>query len=70
MVLINYLPPKSAFGLLMALVVATLLLEPIMICPGRTGVFAPRCAARGRETQFKALPHPAGNYICIARSRR
>ena len=31
-VLINYLLPKSAFGLLMALVVATLLLNWIMIC--------------------------------------
>jgi L-asparagine transporter-like permease len=31
-VLINYLLPKEAFGLLMALVVATLLLNWIMIC--------------------------------------
>ncbi len=33
-VLINYLLPKEAFGLLMALVVATLLLNWIMICLG------------------------------------
>ncbi|SQB21390.1 phenylalanine transporter [Citrobacter koseri] len=31
-VLINYLLPQKAFGLLMALVVATLLLNWIMIC--------------------------------------
>ena len=62
-VLINYLLPKEAFGLLMALVVATLLLNWIMICR-RTCASARRCAAS--ETQFKALLYPAGNYLCIA----
>jgi phenylalanine-specific permease len=63
-VLINYLLPKEAFGLLMALVVATLLLNWIMICLAHLR-FARQCVARAR-TQFKALLYPAGNYICIA----
>lgn len=48
----------------MALVVATLLLNWIMIC----GASAFRAAMRrqGRETQFKALLYPFGNYLCIA----
>lgn len=44
-VLINYLLPQKAFGLLMALVVATLLLNWIMIC-WRICVFARRCDVR------------------------
>ena len=64
-VLINYLLPKSAFGLLMALVVATLLLNWIMICLAHLR-FRAAMRRKGRETQFKALLYPAGNYICIA----
>ena len=48
----------------MALVVATLLLNWIMICGAPA---LPRGdAPQGRETQFKALLYPAGNYLCIA----
>ena len=64
-VLINYLLPKEAFGLLMALVVATLLLNWIMICLAHLR-FRAAMRRKGRETQFKALLYPAGNYICIA----
>ena len=64
-VLINYLAPESAFGLLMALVVATLLLNWIMICLAHLR-FRAAMRRKGRETQFKALLYPAGNYLCIA----
>ncbi len=64
-VLINYLLPKEAFGLLMALVVATLLLNWIMICTAHLR-FRAAMRRKGRETQFKALLYPAGNYLCIA----
>ena len=64
-VLINYLAPESAFGLLMALVVATLLLNWIMICLAHLR-FRAAMRRKGRDTQFKALLYPAGNYLCIA----
>ncbi|WP_343529190.1 phenylalanine transporter [Yokenella regensburgei] len=64
-VLVNYVLPKEAFGLLMALVVVTLLLNWIMICMAHLKF---RCAMRrkGRESKFKALMSPASNYLCIA----
>ncbi|WP_312282791.1 phenylalanine transporter [Pseudescherichia sp.] len=64
-IVINYLLPKEAFGLLMALVVATLLLNWIMICLAHLK-FRAAMRRQGRVTQFKALHYPAGNYICIA----
>ncbi|MBD6166672.1 phenylalanine transporter [Salmonella enterica subsp. enterica serovar Enteritidis] len=64
-VLINYLLPQKAFSLLMALVVATLLLNWIMICLAHLR-FRAAMRRKGRETQFKALFYPAGNYLCIA----
>ena len=64
-VLINYLLPQKAFGLLMALVVATLLLNWIMICLAHLR-FRAAMRRQGRETQFKALLYPFGNYLCIA----
>lgn len=64
-VLLNYLLPHDAFSVLMALVVATLLLNWIMISLAHLKF---RCAMRrkGRETRFKALLYPFGNYLCIA----
>ncbi len=64
-VLLNYLLPHAAFSLLMALVVATLLLNWIMISLAHLKF---RAAMRrdGRETQFKALLYPFANYLCIA----
>ncbi len=64
-ILINYLLPKEAFGLLMALVVATLLLNWIMICLAHLK-FRAAMRRQGRETKFKALLYPASNYVCIA----
>ncbi|MEK0167709.1 phenylalanine transporter [Pseudescherichia vulneris] len=64
-IVINYLLPKEAFGLLMALVVATLLLNWIMICLAHLK-FRAAMRRQGRVTQLKALLYPAGNYICIA----
>lgn len=64
-IVVNYLLPKEAFGLLMALVVATLLLNWIMICLAHLK-FRAAMRRQGRDTQFKALLYPAGNYICIA----
>lgn len=55
----------KAFSLLMALVVATLLLNWIMICLAHLR-FRAAMRRKGRETQFKALFYPAGNYLCIA----
>lgn len=55
----------KAFGLLMALVVATLLLNWIMICLAHLR-FRAAMRRQGRETQFKALLYPFGNYLCIA----
>ncbi len=64
-VLINYVLPQKAFSLLMALVVATLLLNWIMICLAHLR-FRAAMRRKGRDTQFKALLYPAGNYLCIA----
>jgi phenylalanine-specific permease len=64
-VLVNYILPHEAFGLLMALVVATLLLNWVMICLAHLKF---RAAQRriGRVPKFRALWAPASNYICIA----
>ena len=64
-VLLNYLLPQKALGLLMALVVATLLLNWIMICLAHLKFRAAQ-RRKGRESKFKALLSPASNYICIA----
>ena len=64
-VLVNYLLPQKAFGLLMALVVATLLLNWVMICMAHLK-FRAAMRRKGREPKFKALWAPASNYICIA----
>lgn len=49
----------------MALVVATLLLNWIMICLAHLKFRAAQ-RRKGRESKFKALLSPASNYICIA----
>lgn len=64
-ILVNYLLPQEAFGLLMALVVATLLLNWLMICLAHLK-FRAAMRRKGRDTQFKALFYPASNYLCIA----
>ena len=64
-VLLNYVLPHDAFGLLMALVVATLLLNWIMISLAHLK-FRKSMRLQGKETRFKALIYPFGNYLCIA----
>jgi len=64
-VLVNYLLPHKAFGLLMALVVATLLLNWLMICMAHLKFRAAQ-RRKGREPKFRALFAPASNYLCIA----
>lgn len=63
-IVINYLLPQKAFGLLMALVVATLLLNWLMISLAHLK-FRAAMRRKGRDTRFRALWHPAGNYLCI-----
>lgn len=64
-VLLNYLLPHDAFSMLMALVVATLLLNWIMISLAHLK-FRSAMRHKGRDTRFKALLYPLGNYLCIA----
>ncbi|MBB1200270.1 phenylalanine transporter [Enterobacteriaceae bacterium 89] len=64
-VLVNYLLPHEAFSLLMALVVATLLLNWVMICLAHLK-FRNAQRRKGREPKFRALWAPASNYLCIA----
>ncbi|VCW48309.1 Phenylalanine-specific permease [Klebsiella pneumoniae] len=64
-VVLNYLLPHEALGLLMALVVATLLLNWIMICMAHLKFRAAQ-RRKGRESKFKALLAPASNcYIAF-----
>ena len=64
-VVINYVLPHDALGLLMALVVATLLLNWVMICLAHLKFRAAQ-RRKGREPKFRALFSPASNYLCIA----
>jgi phenylalanine-specific permease len=63
-VLVNYILPKEAFGLLMALVVATLLLNWIMISLAHLK-FRAAMRRKGRDPQFKALLYPSAT-ICAS----
>lgn len=63
-IVINYLVPQKAFSLLMALVVATLLLNWIMICLAHLK-FKAQMRRLGRDTWFKTPFYPLSNYLCI-----
>ncbi|MFU9137309.1 aromatic amino acid transporter AroP [Erwinia tasmaniensis] len=63
-VLINYLMPGEAFGLLMALVVSALVINWAMISLAHLK-FRRRKDAQGVKTRFKALFYPVGNWICL-----
>ena len=63
-VLINYLMPGEAFGLLMALVVSALVINWAMISLAHIK-FRQAMRREGIETKFKALLYPVGNYICL-----
>ncbi|MFC3396638.1 amino acid permease [Brenneria rubrifaciens] len=63
-VLINYLIPGKAFGLLMALVVSALVINWAMISLAHLK-FRAQKDKEGTVTKFKALLYPLGNYICL-----
>ncbi|WP_034912297.1 MULTISPECIES: aromatic amino acid transporter AroP [Erwinia] len=63
-VLINYLMPGEAFGLLMALVVSALVINWAMISLAHLK-FRRKKDRQGVQTRFKALFYPAGNWICL-----
>lgn len=63
-VLLNYLMPASAFELLMALVVSTLVINWAMISLSHLR-FRKRLVAQGVQPRFKALFYPFGNWLCL-----
>ncbi|WP_075182194.1 aromatic amino acid transporter AroP [Pantoea sp. 1.19] len=63
-VLINYLMPGEAFGLLMALVVSALVINWAMISLAHLK-FRRVKDQQGVQTRFKALLYPVGNWICL-----
>ncbi len=63
-VLINYLAPESAFGLLMALVVSALVINWTMISLAHMK-FRRAKQEQGVVTRFPALLYPLGNWICL-----
>ena len=64
-VLINYLMPGKAFGLLMALVVSALVINWAMISLAHLK-FRKAKVAEGVQPKFKAFWSPFGNYLCLA----
>jgi len=63
-VLINYLMPGKAFGLLMALVVSALVINWAMISLAHLK-FRQAKNRDGVTPKFKALLYPFGNYLCL-----
>lgn len=63
-VLINYLAPESAFGLLMALVVSALVINWAMISLAHIK-FRRAKHQQGVTTRFPALLYPLGNWVCL-----
>lgn len=63
-VLINYLMPGEAFGLLMALVVSALVINWAMISLAHIK-FRRAKDRQGVKTRFPALLYPLGNWICL-----
>ena len=68
-VLINYLMPGEAFGLLMALVVSALVINWAMISLAHLK-FRKAKDRQGVQTRFRAILYPAGNWICLIFWRR
>lgn len=63
-VLLNYVMPGQAFGLLMSLVVSALVINWAMICITHLK-FRRAKQAQGHETRFKSLGYPLTNVICL-----
>ena len=64
-VLINYYFPREAFGLLMALVVSSLVINWGIISITHLK-FRQAKAAQGQKTFYKSLGYPLTNYLCLA----
>ncbi len=64
-VLLNYLMPGQAFGLLMALVVAAAVINWAMISITHLK-FRQAMLSQGRQTRYPSWAHPWSNYICLA----
>ncbi|MEA1063608.1 amino acid permease [Erwinia sp. HR93] len=64
-VVINYVMPGKAFGFLMTLVVATLVINWAMISISHLK-FRRAKKREGVEPRFKALWYPFGNWLCLA----
>lgn len=63
-VLLNFVMPGQAFGLLMSLVVAALVINWIMICVTHLK-FRHTKARQGETTRFQSFAYPISNYICL-----
>nr|WP_310617196.1 aromatic amino acid transporter AroP [Pantoea cypripedii] len=63
-VLINYLMPGEAFGLLMSLVVSALVINWAMISLAHLK-FRKKKDQQGVTTRFPAILYPLGNWICL-----
>ncbi|MDU4093756.1 MAG: aromatic amino acid transporter AroP [Pantoea sp.] len=63
-VLINYLMPGEAFGLLMALVVSALVINWAMISLAHLK-FRRAKDSQGVQTRFRAILYPVGNWVCL-----
>ncbi|KOC88938.1 aromatic amino acid transporter AroP [Winslowiella iniecta] len=64
-VLVNYLMPGEAFGILMSLVVSALVINWAMISLAHLK-FRRKKDQQGITTRFRALFYPLGNWICLA----
>ncbi|KGL58052.1 aromatic amino acid transporter [Pantoea ananatis] len=63
-VLLNFLMPAEAFGLLMSLVVSALVINWAMISLAHLK-FRKKKNQQGVTTRFKAVLYPLGNWICL-----
>lgn len=63
-VVINYVMPGKAFGLLMALVVAALVINWAMICITHLK-FRRAMQRAGKVTAFQSLGYPLTNWLCL-----
>jgi len=64
-VLVNYLMPGEAFGILMSLVVSALVINWAMISLAHLK-FRRKKDQQGVTTRFRALFYPLGNWVCLA----
>ena len=62
--LINYLTPGQAFGLLMALAVAALVINWVIISITHL-MFRKAKRQAGEDTSFKSWGYPFTNYLCL-----